>query len=706
MVTFTLEVDMCGAAQTASTLVAVAATSAAAVATLQFTSISAILSSAILAGSAGSSTPVLITGISIIMGAQRLAVSVGLSANVSSTYTSSLRFFEWTVGDLRRRRDASCSDSDPALDVPPTVMQQSQLPQVPPSAPPLSPSGPPMMPPQLPPPPFTQVSPPPPPFLLPLLTCDSLMWVLIALAIAVTASTVLRVIVHSRWKRKLRTHLRKQPVSVADQSFSPYPSGMVFPGVELVVTSLFLTGMVGNAVTVLAKGEGTTCNDWLCSCKLLAIIALVIAVSYLMLAITLLVRFNRTHRSTTWKPNPPITRASQVEDPIFRLMARCRILCHPKRSARHPALVALLNRMRGAFARLANGEQTEPARTARILAHPCAFVRGNVSDFLDAYGFSLMARAAGVTGICVWFELTIIVTQLIVSTLNGLGVGLNLVPGSYAAVAQMVSILLTQWAASLWIICGQSAADRLATIAVGTQFALEGCQTLLLLAYTFNQSPTLENGAFVCALAGLCVPIALLFYDCTILQLSKLVSRGLTWRSVRSSCLSLWCYAPRLVLFLAGIKVDNGVDATVEHAVADLQEMKERTRNARESTQNANQQAPSSSRPPKGPPQATDKFESQAVYARQYLWLNCMSVTSEGEIEVELPDQPSIRTGAPLAKLPADRRWPPKRRAKLEPVPLGYPPMSIEDGSAADVTPQYVKQTGSSSATTSTTSRS
>ena len=503
------------------------------------------------------------SGLTVIMGAQRFGASAGLLAEVSDAHRHALSAVKWASGDVHTT-PFTCSPSDPDDD----------------DMPPL-------------PPPWTMWPPAAPPS--PQRTCDLLFWMLVALAIAVFTTMVLHLIVHNSWKRRVNRKWYQyhsaapmsawlSPMGDADHDpfraaphlqerhvrFIPYPSAFVFPGLQLVVISLFLTGLVQQALFILSSANGTFCLTSSCPCYVLAYIAVAIAIAYILLAVALLSLLNRSYRGKTWRPTIPVGKASMVDDPLFRALSnlRARMRWHDP----------VLMRIRGTFVR-PEAETAEPARTERLLRRPYALGRANASDSLDAYGFSLMFRARGTTSGAASFEVSILTAQIAVGALNGLGAGLRPAAGSTGAMAQMLAVLAVQALASLWVSCTRPTADRCIAMVIGTQFALEGTQTALLLIYTFLMPrPALEAASFAVALSALCTPIALLAYDATIFQVAACLREGCSWKSVCSAALNVAWYLPRMVLLLLGIQVDYGADAVAEHAGDDMQKIAERSR--------------------------------------------------------------------------------------------------------------------------------
>ena len=202
---------------------------------------------------------------------------------------------------------------------------------------------------------------------------------------------------------------------------------------------------------------------------------------------------------------------------------------------------------------------------------------------LDAYGFSLLARSGGSTASVAWFEVNVMFGQMLVAVLNGLGTGMNLEAGSLGASAQVLSIMAVQVSVSLWVFQMSPSADRLQTLLVGAQFALEAGQSALLLAYTFLLHPELERASFALAASSLAAPILLLLYDACIVTLFKIVRRR-SWRrleSARDACATMACYLPRVVMMVVGVEGAKSA-SFAENAGDDMQKMQERRQENRE----------------------------------------------------------------------------------------------------------------------------
>ena len=135
---------------------------------------------------------------------------------------------------------------------------------------------------------------------------------MVAFSIGVGISVMLVAGPYCVWARKLRKHS-----FLSATPFRALPSAFVFPGLQLIVLTVFLTGMTVNAVTVIASGQSRQCEGEVCKCRLYAYTALALSAIYLVVASTVLVWFNNGHSTATWQPAAPVASPEAVEDPIF-----------------------------------------------------------------------------------------------------------------------------------------------------------------------------------------------------------------------------------------------------------------------------------------------------------------------------------------------------------------------------------------------------
>ena len=254
-----------------------------------------------------------------------------------------------------------------------------------------------------------------------------------------------------------------------------------------------------------------------------ALVVLAFLAAHITLGFVRCLRFNRRFRASTWKPAPPPGSVGEVEDPLYRLLGavRRRLACHLM-TADADGGVMLLDRVRGEFAT----DKVEPARTERLLRTPFRLMHDEPSDALDALRLVWMSRATGV---------------------------------------------------ALYVLVLWPSVDRLDSLLISCQFALEGTQTLLTLVSAAegpdasalpdvmsNASATVLGGssslggdasspwsptalvALSCGLISMMLPALLKCYDLICL----LFSRG--------ACLSILLTACACALPSAGIAGEVG----------------------------------------------------------------------------------------------------------------------------------------------------
>ena len=494
------------------------------------------------------------SAMAIVMGAQRFAASSGVSADASPAYQSAVGATAWASGDFRAKADSNCGvaeividgdiddvdDEDPTID--PTVSGSTSTPLD-----------------------STHLD------ILDLLipaasVCDSLARIMLVAAIAMVITLLLHALVLQLWKRTVnhRWYLlrRWRLVALRPVRFIPFPSIFVFPGLQLIIFSVFLTGLAQRAMTIVTA---TSCSGDTCvACLSLAWTALAMIAVFFAVAIRLLIMFNIRYRSATWRLTQRAASSQAVNDPIFRMLS---MLC----SLRHRLVVDLegpksergdvvIQRFHGKFER-ADADLREPARTERLLAAPCSFSRRVTSDAVDAYGYSLLARASGSSSRTASFELIVLGAQVTVGLINGIG--------SAEAKTRMVAVLIVQACSALWILLTLPSADRMQAVVVGMQFCLESCQTAFLLV-----DPAREQASIMCALGALFAPVVLQLYD-FFTQLLRV--KDMSCKTVLLTGVGVVCLLPKVVLRLLGWNVvDSGVMDVAEHGGTDAHKLAER----------------------------------------------------------------------------------------------------------------------------------
>ena len=336
----------------------------------------------------------------------------------------------------------------------------------------------------------------------------------------------------------------------------------------MVSVNFFATGLVNNAVTVLA-GPGDECTDALCVWPVY--FSLLLIFMYLCTVFAMLWHFNRTHRADSWEPLEPPEDASDVEDPLYRLVSKIRVrICRAGRSH------IIMDRPTGEFTRNADNLK-EPQRTERLLARPFILFRNTPTDALDAIKLTWLNNGSGFSWRGVFYIYMTVCTQMVLAIL--LGIGTAIPAGTTAADVQLGLVMGVQYGYAFWVHIVKPSADRIDNLEIGTQFTIEGSQTLVLfLQRLFPNDPgfraTLQSFGFFLALAALFLPVIVAFYDAFIVQISLVCrkSRGeeFSWKSACFALLSFLLTIPALVSRFAGVdaSLGSGVDAMMEGAGA------------------------------------------------------------------------------------------------------------------------------------------
>jgi len=210
-----------------------------------------------------------------------------------------------------------------------------------------------------------------------------------------------------------------------------------------------------------------------------------------------------------WKPTQS---DKDIEDPIFRLIAR----------ARSKVGLRPVHRVHGGYEK-AQADAAEPARTERLLAAPFAWGPRCAGDAYEASSIWLF-QARGDLSRSTWcsfsrfqYSFTKLGIQLALAILLGVGTGLQLQPRTVAASVQAVLIGGIQVAYALFLLLLQPNADRLMNAVTACQFGMEAASTLLLYAGSFIDSEDEQAGlqiiAFYIYLLSVILPIAKMVYD-------------------------------------------------------------------------------------------------------------------------------------------------------------------------------------------------
>ena len=184
---------------------------------------------------------------------------------------------------------------------------------------------------------------------------------------------------------------RRRQNALSEVRFTPFPSPLVFPGVPVLVVQVFCTGIVLNAVRLVA--DDRNCTEWsFDACRAFGGGIIVAVVLYQTFTLSLVLHFHRHYRASTWHRSPYPSEPHKVVDPLYRIVSRARTWLLP---ASHPSRV--IDRPKGAFKKPAAHSQ-EPARTYvasdRTPPSP-AWVRQRTSERPDVLSRAVQGALAG-----------------------------------------------------------------------------------------------------------------------------------------------------------------------------------------------------------------------------------------------------------------------------------------------------------------------
>ena len=350
------------------------------------------------------------------------------------------------------------------------------------------------------------------------------------------------------------THKVAREIAMRRLRFKPYPSPLVFPGLQWLAISLFCTGLMGNGVRALVRFDHPSELGW----RIMAVTVVSAVTFYKLCTLAMLVRFHRRFRAATWRAAKYPEDAEKVVDPLYRLVSRVRFQSCPHW---HKPLV--IDRPQGMFARPA-GETKEPERTERILARPTRIVHGNAADTIDTIGFPLMARAGGANLWWVLFEWIALGANVAIA-----GICATVRPGDGDATLQLAQILTIQCVVAFYTFFVRPSADRVMNLLVGTQFTLEAIMSVLLLIAEKNDNVSNSRlMAFWLALSAMLAPVAQRFYDAVIVQYSKWVRKnGFSWKGAFFAFIGLLVFIPSMVARLLGC--ETGYQGSLSKAAGD-----------------------------------------------------------------------------------------------------------------------------------------
>jgi len=217
-----------------------------------------------------------------------------------------------------------------------------------------------------------------------------------------------------------------------------------------------------------------------------------------------------------------------------------------------------MDRSRGEWLH-AEEHTAEPERTERLLARPFRLFQGNGSDALDSLRLAWFPRSAGHSLIGVTYDLLALFVQVIIGGLTGYGATLDKTDPNTLEKATIIIIttFCIQYSASLYIFKLGPSADRIDNVLTGSQFFLEGSQTLTIFvslsADSIDTAAKLQLTAFLLGLLAIFFPLIEKLYDALVVQVSRCIRGEFSMTGCFFATVALLLTAPSVILNYFGL---------------------------------------------------------------------------------------------------------------------------------------------------------
>ena len=255
--------------------------------------------------------------------------------------------------------------------------------------------------------------------------------------------------------------------------FHALPSIFVFPNLLSIGFALLASGLIAAAAGLLIAGAGLQLphHERLWVDILVGSLVAAAVVIWLGATVWIILSFHRAQKQAgVWAGLRRPGSFSGVSDPLFRLVSRLIGLCG----------VRPFERAKGGFER-SEEERLEPARTERLLRSPFAMRRRVTADVVDANGIFWLAKATGDNWFGVLMQPSVLLVQISLQALAGIGPSLARGYSSASAFAQAGTICGVQLGFGLLLFVLVPMNDRFENHVVAAQFTLEGIGTLMLI---------------------------------------------------------------------------------------------------------------------------------------------------------------------------------------------------------------------------------
>jgi hypothetical protein len=312
------------------------------------------------------------------------------------------------------------------------------------------------------------------------------------------------------WKKRMNKKYYEEKMNEPDKfamgkapPFKPLPAVFVFPSMQNLVMSIFITGLVGKSIELLLD-TSITCT--IAECRWPGLVILAVVGLFFLSGFVTLLHFWRYYSADSWEWFEPAD-LSEVDDPAYWLISKIRLRCCPDRI--RGKRFNLMNRVRGDWTK-SKEDVVEPDRTERLLAHPVMLLRPRAGDAIDGNKLLWLNRASGSYGISgILYEWLLLLIQLSIAILTGIGPVIE--PGSPEADAQMFAVICLQYGIAVYTMFGGPSADRIDNFVITAQYLTEGTCTLLLLVSGFPElfdlQPLIQMAVFLLLLFGMFIPI-------------------------------------------------------------------------------------------------------------------------------------------------------------------------------------------------------
>jgi len=387
---------------------------------------------------------------------------------------------------------------------------------------------------------------------------------LVTFVMAMSLVTSIQVGAQIYWKKRMNKKYYEEKMNEPDKfamgkasPFKPLPAVFVFPSMQNLVMSIFITGLVGKSIELLLD-TSITCT--IAECRWPGLVILAVVGLFFLSGFVTLLHFWRYYSADSWEWFEPAD-LSEVDDPAYWLVSKVRLRCCPERI--RGKRFNLMNRVRGDWTK-SKEDVVEPDRTERLLAHPVVLLRPRAGDAIDGNKLLWLNRASGSYGISgILYEWLLLLIQLSIAILTGIGPRIE--PGSPEADAQMFAVICLQYGIAVYTMFGGPSADRIDNFVITAQYLTEGTCTLLLLVSGFPElfdlQPLIQMAVFLLLLFGMFIPILEKGYEAIVVQLIRCVY-NMKGMSVTECCIAIVGFLaviPSMLAALIGMDTGDGL---------------------------------------------------------------------------------------------------------------------------------------------------